>query len=294
MPHVVLADHGKPKEGPYRLRCADLSTGKTLREVALADGMYDLALSVDERCIAVAATGTLIINSSTLETIAKLDTGVTWSCHFSLDGRWIATGGEDKVARIFDAQNFQVVSESGEGHSNIIKTIGFSPSSHTLVTGSDDQTAIIWSAPKLSVLHRLIGHTNLVRKALFISDELVATASWDYTVRVWNGTTGALVKDITLHAYEVNSLALSPDGEHFATGGKDKRVFIFNVESLALEQKLKTPDPVYRVAYADDNTIITAMLMAEPISLDIHSRKTTTWFARIIQPMGIVVCSEQL
>ena len=192
MPHVVFADHGKPKEGPYKLRCADLSTGKTLREIAMTDGMYDLALSVDERCIAVAATGTLIINSSTLDTITMLDTGVTWSCHYSPNGQWIAAGGEDKILWMFDAHTYKMVSESGLEHSNTIKTVGFSPSSLTLVTGSEDQTAIIWSTPNLSGLHRLVGHTNLVRKALFINDMMVVTASWDYTARVWNAASGAL------------------------------------------------------------------------------------------------------
>ena len=100
------------------------------------------------------------------------------------------------------------------------------------------------------------------------------------------------MKEVTLHTNEVNSLALSPDGKHYATGGKDKRVFIFSSETLALERTLKTPDPVYRIAYANDDTIVAAMVIAEPICLDINSRKTTTWFTRVNQPMGIVICGK--
>jgi WD40 repeat protein len=70
-----------------------------------------------------------------------------------------------------------------------------------------------WSA----VLQALGGHSESINAMVFSPDgKILASASNDYTVRLWNCKTGAL--HVTLeHSHDVNSLAFSPDGSLLAS-----------------------------------------------------------------------------
>eukprot|EP00163_Fabomonas_tropica_P006174 TRINITY_DN15773_c0_g1_i1.p1 TRINITY_DN15773_c0_g1~~TRINITY_DN15773_c0_g1_i1.p1 ORF type:complete len:470 (+),score=55.63 TRINITY_DN15773_c0_g1_i1:150-1412(+) len=64
-----------------------------------------------------------------------------------------------------------------------------------LVSGSDDHTACMWSpSTSKDVVKRLTGHQAPINSVTYSPDgRLVATASFDKSVKVWNGTTGTYV-----------------------------------------------------------------------------------------------------
>lgn len=61
---------------------------------------------------------------------------------FSPDGRLIATSGERKIT-LYDARTLRKLGEV-EGHRSTIYSLAFTPDGNTLISGSNDTTALVW------------------------------------------------------------------------------------------------------------------------------------------------------
>src|SRR5207248_300906 len=80
---------------------------------------------------------------------------------FSADGRRIAAGSEDGVARIWNAGTGQEISTFKGGPSAVL-AVTFSPDGGRLATGHEDHTARIWDAATGEQIRLLQGHADAV------------------------------------------------------------------------------------------------------------------------------------
>ena len=68
--------------------------------------------------------------------------------------------------------------------------------------------------PGEGCLRTLSGHTDSVFAVAIAPDGLIAiSASWDYTLKIWDTETGTEVRTLTGHTGWVRSVAIAPDGK---------------------------------------------------------------------------------
>jgi hypothetical protein len=68
---------------------------------------------------------------------------------FHPDGQRIASGGRDRVVRLWDAERGEELVRL-PGHTNYIFSLAFSPDGVTLASGSGDSTVRLWETAPLS------------------------------------------------------------------------------------------------------------------------------------------------
>jgi tetratricopeptide (TPR) repeat protein len=173
---------------------------------------------------------------------------------FSGDGRWLATGSDDKTAQIWLAMTGAPgtrVRHSGWLH--WVSAVAFSPDGRWLATGSHDTTARIWDSTSGKELLK-VTHTNAVVTAVAFSPDSrwLATGSYDKTARIWDSTSGKELLKVTHNSLMVNAVAFSPDSRRLATGSNDKTARIWDSTTGKELLKVTHDDVVYAVTFSPD------------------------------------------
>ncbi|KAF8840526.1 WD40 repeat-like protein [Paxillus ammoniavirescens] len=111
-----------------------------------------------------------------------------------------------------------------EGYTSAVGALAFLPDRRRLISGSWDQSPIIWDVTVGEAEKKLTGHTGEIMSAAMAPDGSVfASGSEDGTMRFWDGSTGnELGKPIDAHstgAQGVWGLAFSPDSRRVETTG---------------------------------------------------------------------------
>ncbi|MBO0879333.1 MAG: hypothetical protein J2P17_02940 [Mycobacterium sp.] len=114
---------------------------------------------------------------------------------------YIATAGDDGRVILWDKATGKSVNSSM--HDDTVNDCAFNRDGRYLVTSSNDCTARLWSVPDLSLKAVPADHGDDVTRSVFHPfDELIATASRDYFVRVYDfkarliATFGAVIGDV--------------------------------------------------------------------------------------------------
>jgi dipeptidyl aminopeptidase/acylaminoacyl peptidase len=152
------------------------------------------------------------------------------SAQFSPDGKRVVTGSAYKIARVWDAQTGQPLTQPME-HDDDVLSAQFSSDGTWIVTASRDKTARVWDAQTGQPLTGPMKHRGPVFSARFSPDgKRVVTASEDNTACVWDVLTGRPLTEQLNHSSFVSSAQFSPDGKCIVTAS-DNAARVWDAQS---------------------------------------------------------------
>lgn len=118
-----------------------------------------------------------------------------------------------------------------------ITSAAWSPDGETILTGSYDNTARLWSAKTGELLATFVGHRKVVTCVAFSPDgRTLVTGSYDGTTCLWDSKTGRLLKILKGHTNNppneptdsITSIAINPDGNTILTGSTNGTVSLWD------------------------------------------------------------------
>ncbi|KAL2236362.1 UNVERIFIED_CONTAM: Transcriptional corepressor [Sesamum indicum] len=144
-------------------------------------------------------------------------------CHFSSDGKLLASAGHDKKAVLWNMDTLQTET-TPEEHQYLITDIRFRPNSTQLATASFDKSVRLWDAANPSYcLHAYTGHTSHVMSLDFHpkKNDLFCFCDSNNEIRYWSISPFSCTRISKGHSGVVNYLCWDLNGDLLASVSED-------------------------------------------------------------------------
>jgi hypothetical protein len=112
-------------------------------------------------------------------------------------------------------------------------------------------------------------HDGSINSVAFSPDgKMLASASSDQTIRLWEVASGESRRELPGHAGAFNNVAFSPDGKMLASASFDDTIRLWEVASGESHRELKGhSDPIWSVAFSPDGKILASASLDSTIRL---------------------------
>ena len=229
--------------GDDSIRLLDAYTGETIRifefnnrgvsfTVAFSkDGNYVMATGLDEAKVWHAQSGDELM-------IVRGHSGAA----FSPDSQFVVVAGNDRIKRhYFELINIRTgeTVRTFKHHSNVIKSLMFSPDGQRIVSGSHDKKIKLWNVRNGQRLRTLKGHTANIEAVVFSPNGTqIASASLDGTIRLWDVSSGNTIR--IFKGKDAYSVAFSPNGRYLIAGVLVKKNNVVKMWNVSTGKKVGT------------------------------------------------------
>jgi WD40 repeat protein len=219
--------------------------------------------------------------ASTLQQCPRLEQfwlhdGPVYDVAFSADGQHVASGSNDRTARVWDALSGQPITPPLR-HPGSVFTVDFSSDGALLLTLAAGGRSIdsartnravnvarLWDV-KAGMLHFELASPAPTLSAEFSQNgRFVITTDADLAVRVWRAPTGTEER-VLRHDVPLTKARLAPDGAHLVACGADGTIFFWDFADSRIIRRAThvggrdlafSPDSQFVLSFGDTPTVI--------------------------------------
>ncbi|GMH06385.1 hypothetical protein Nepgr_008225 [Nepenthes gracilis] len=154
------------------------------------------------------------------------------------------------------------------GHQGEVNCVKWDPMGSLLASCSDDVTAKIWSMKQETYIHDLKEHSKEIYTIRWSptgpgtsnpNQKLVlASASFDSTVKIWDVELGKLLYSLNGHRDPVYSVAFSPNGDYLVSGSLDKSLHVWSLKEGKIVKTYAGNGGIFEVCWNKEGDRIAA------------------------------------
>ncbi len=230
------------------------------------------------------------------------------SLAFSPDGQTLAVGMGTGLVHFLDVTDGETVGQLPD-HAGGVDALAFAPDGRSLASGvgerisalAFDDTVRIWSWPDQELQREMSGDKDEVagcsafqNQIAFSPDgRLLAAASHDFTVQLWQADGSQLLHTLAGHEAPILDLAMAPDGSVLASAAEDGTVRVWSADDGQPLGVLQSPAFGWQsVSFAPDGSTLAAATAAGEIMLwDMPGADLVAQFSAALNPRSDLVFS---
>ncbi|KAL3138072.1 hypothetical protein ABBQ38_005303 [Trebouxia sp. C0009 RCD-2024] len=155
---------------------------------------------------------------------------------FLPSGSVVVSASLDGTVRAFDLVRYRNFRTMTSPHPVQFVSLAVDPAGEVICAGSLDTFQVyVWSVRTGRLLDVLAGHEGPVAGLAFSpTQSLLASASWDKTVRTWDVFSGKGGVEALQHSHDVLALAYRPDGKLLASATLDGQIYLWDPQEAQL------------------------------------------------------------
>lgn len=132
----------------------------------------------------------------------------------------------------FDFTKFKKIRTKKKAHTTFLENCTYSPNDEFIVTSSwRDKTLVVWKAASLKKQSETIEVTWVDNAIFNKGSNLIISGGHDDMIKIWDVTTGGLIKQFAGHEDWVYDICLSADEKYIYSASLDKTIKIWDIAS---------------------------------------------------------------
>jgi len=201
------------------------------------------------------------VSTKTMLRVLRGHTTAVHQCEFTPDNLHVVSFSDDKSVGIWDIPTESQL-DSLNGHTDYARCGATAAgSSDLLVSGSYDQTVLLWDRRNSTEPVVKINHGAPVEDVLFLPGDSILVSAGDNTIKVWDLTAGGrMLTSVSPHHKTVTSLCLADGGDSIVSASLDRQVKRIRMSDFCVTGSMSFPSSVLSIAvHPNDNYVVAGM-----------------------------------